>query len=178
MLRSVCIRSIYNMQQNICILQFLQCCTERLHQMMRQLLDKAYRIRQKNLRAARQFNFSCGCIQCCKKLILRQNACIGKSVQNRGFPCVSIAHQRNHRCPLFASLRAKQLSVCADFLRILIQLCNSLLDVASVCFQLLFPGAPCPNAAAQTGHGCAHPRQSGKAIFQLCQLHLNLPFAR
>ena len=59
-----------------------------------------------------------------------------------------------------------------------VSLGNPFPDQSPVHFQLLLTGSPRADTAAQTGHGCAHPRQSGKAIFQLCQLHLNLPFAR
>jgi hypothetical protein len=52
------------------------------------------------------------------------------------------------------------------------------LNFAPIGFQLSFTGTSGADAAAELGHGFAASRQTGKHVFELCQLNLELTFTR
>lgn len=64
-----------------------------------------------------------------------------------------------------------------DLLKLLIQSGNSALDQPSVHFQLFLSGSSCPDSSSQSGKRSAKPCKAGLPVFQLCKLHLDLPFA-
>ena len=57
-------------QNDIGIQHFLERRAECADQMVRQIADKADRVRQKNFRAVGQFKLSCGRVKRCKQLVL------------------------------------------------------------------------------------------------------------
>ena len=74
------IRSIYNMENIVCIFCFFKCAFKRLDQMVRKLADKSYRVCQKHLLMSIQFQHTGGRVECCKKLIFFEYLCISQMI--------------------------------------------------------------------------------------------------
>ena len=86
--------NIHHMQQQIRFTNLIKSRFKRLHQLSRQFSDKTNRIRKKERQIPNNY-FSHRSIQSSKKLIFCKNIGFRKSIHQRGFSYIGIAHQGN-----------------------------------------------------------------------------------
>ena len=99
-------RNIHHMQQQICFTNFIKSRFKRLHQLRRKFSDKPHCIRKKE-RQIPNNHLSHRGIQSSKKLIFRKNIRFRKSIHQRGFSHIGIAHQGNpYHLSAIVSLRS------------------------------------------------------------------------
>ncbi|MPN43207.1 hypothetical protein SDC9_190766 [bioreactor metagenome] len=96
------------MQYHIGVLHFLERRAERVHQIMRELIDKTYGVGKEHLHAAFKFHTSHNRVQRCKQLIFRQHITARNGIEKRRLARVRIAYERHHRHIVFLSLLAAQ----------------------------------------------------------------------
>ena len=164
------------MKQQVGVLQLLQSGVEGVHQMVGQLGDEAYGIRQDYIQIVGNRQLPGGGVQGVEKPVVGRNACPGELIQQGGFSGIGIAHNGHHRDGVFHSPLTLDTPNLANLFQLPFQTVDPLPDMAAVRFQLGFAGSPGADAAALPGQAGAHAGQPGQQIFILRQLHLKPAF--
>ena len=166
-----------NMEQQICVLQFLQCGLERLHQLVGQLADEANGIGHHHIQCIADRQQAAGGVQRVEQPVIGRDRSAGKLVQQGRFARIGIANDGHHRDLVLLPL----LSLGGPDTAYLFQICPDLVDLlvdkTAVRFQLRLAGAlradgSLAAGAALTLQMAPHTDQPGQQIAVLGQLHL------
>ena len=140
MLVKLAVINIRHHKKKICIGNLIKGRLKRLNKMVRKLANKSNGIRQKNTLSGRKLKLSRSGIQGSKKLILREDTCIGKIIQKRRFSCVRISDDSRLENSASIALRTHNRTVMLQFLKPALKSRDTLLQMASIGLKLRFPG--------------------------------------
>ncbi len=98
-------------------------------------------------------------------------------IEQRGFPGVGVAHQRDGRKRHRLPLAALGPPAFADVLQLVAELLDPAVDPSAIGFKLRFARSPGADSAAQPRHLDAASGQPRQQIIQLRQFHLQLTFS-
>ena len=85
------------MQNHVGILCFFKRTPKRIDKLMRELVDKAYGIREENFSSVWKSADSRRWIESSKEFVLRKYVCRRKSVKKGRLSCIGISDYRNYR---------------------------------------------------------------------------------
>ena len=145
---------------------------------MRQSVDKADGVSQKDLPRAEKFHTAGGGIQRGKQPILRQNTRFCQMVEQSGLACVGITRNGDLRDTARGSGLAAQGTGLGKLRKLFLQCGNFSPHVTSVSLKLGFTRSAGADAAAETGKFDALARQARYVILKLCDLDLQHALAR
>ena len=167
------------MQDQRRVAHLLERGVERAHQIVRELVDKADRIREQAFPAGRQRHLPHDRVKRGKEPVLRQHVAAGEAVEQGRFASVGVPDQRDERDgPLHAPL-APEAALLFDLRERLLQLEDAAADAAAVDLQLLLARAAHPDAGrALAREHAPHAEQPRQAVLELRKLHLELALAR
>ena len=169
------------MQQQIRILQLIQCSFKCRNQLRRQITDKPNRICQQCFGAIWQIKCSGGRIQCSKQLVLHINLIIGQRIQQRRFPRIGVAYQCYQWQVVAQFVFLLHFTMLAHLTQLILNHLYSLTNPTTVCFQLGFPRASSTYTAAFTATTLTRqvnplPQKSRQQITGLSQFYLQFTF--
>ena len=178
MILALGISAVDDMDEQIGVFQLLKRSAERFDQMVRQLRDKADRVRQQRLTGIGDSQLPCRGVKRVEQSVVCRDVRARECVQKRRLACVRIADERHDGQLVLLPPAALLGAGLAHELEIFAQLLDARADIALIGFQLRFAGASCADAAAETAHFLVPDREPGQIILILCQLDLKLAFTR
>ena len=170
------------MQQQVGVFQLLQRGLEGLHQLMRQLADKAHRVGDHHIQRIADRQQSGGGVQRIKQAVVGGDVRAGDGVEQRGFPGVGVAHDGHHGDLVLAAALALGGTHPAHLLQLPLQLVDLAADMTAVGLQLGFAGTLRADGraagAALPLQMAPHADQAGQQVLILGQFHLQAALLR
>ena len=168
------------MEDQVSISQFLQGGFEGLHQVVGELADKAYGIRDQYRAGVGDLQRPGGGVQGVKQPVPGRDSGVGQGIEEGGLAGVGIAHNGHHGDLILLPAVPLDRPNPADLLQVLGELGDLPADVPAVGFQLGFSGAAGSNGGFSPGGSLTdqvppHTCQPGQQVFVLRQLHLEPP---
>ena len=167
---------INHVQQQGRLSRLLQGGLERRHQVMRQVTDKPYGIRQHRFTDVCNVNTAQRRVQGRKQLVCGINLGLGYLVKQGGFTGVGIPHQRHRRDVGFGACPTPLLTLFLDSFQTREDLGNSATQQTTVGFELGFTRAAQTNPAFLSFKVGPATHQTRCQMTQLRQLNLQFPF--
>ena len=178
MILTLRVGAVDDVDEQIRIFQLLKRSAERFDQMVRQLCDKADRVRQQRLTRIGDGQLPRRGVERVEQAVIRRDIRACERVQKRRLARVRIADERHDGQLVFLPPAALLGAGLAHELEIFAQLLDARTNIALIGFQLRFAGASRADAAAETAHFLVPDREPGQIILILCQLDLKLALAR
>jgi hypothetical protein len=165
-------------QYEVRIRDFLERGAKRRHEGVRQPVDEPDGIGHEQLAVVRQPDLAHERIEGHEQGIGRLGVGARQRIEQRRLSGVRVANQRNGRHGRLLPPLAKLPAPLPHLLDGLADRVNARANPAAVGFELRFARSPGADAAAQPRQRRAGPDEARQQIFQLGQLHLQLPFPR
>ena len=175
-IRAACVDDV---QDQIGVAYLLERGTERLHKVMRKLVDKADRIGQQARRSVRKRDAAHDGVERGKQLVFGKHIAVRKHVQKRALARVRIADERRDRRFALFPDGAAYPALFFDFFELLFEFVDPAANAAPVDLELLLAGTAHADAgSALSGHRHADAEKPRQAVFELAEFDLQLTLAR
>ena len=178
MILTLRVGAVDDVDEQIRIFQLLKRGAERFDQMVRQLRDKADRVRQQRLARIGDGQLPRRGVERVEQAVIRRDIRARECVQKRRLARVRIADEGHNGQLVLLPPAALLGAGLAHELEIFAQLLDTRADIALVRFQLCFAGASRADAAAKAAHFLVPDCEPRQVILILCQLDLQLAFTR
>lgn len=139
------------MDQEVTVGRFLKGGLEAFYERRRQILDEADGVGQDAFETGRECDLPCLRIERSEERILLIRITFRHRIEQRGFPCIRIADQRNLHDLVAVPLFPVPLTMGLHDFELLLYLLYPLVDVPAVGFELRLPGSTRPDAGTEAG---------------------------
>ena len=165
------------MQQQLCLLHFLQRGAEAGYKRVGQVANKSHGVRQQHFATAGQLDCAQLGVKCGEHARRLEHMAAGDAVEKRALACVGVSDQGNRGNGNGLAALTLLAAHAAHSLQVLFELINASLDAAAVGFKLGFPRSTGADSAAKLRHGLAPAGEARQQVLKLRQFHLELTLA-
>lgn len=151
-----------DMNQQVRLTQFLQRCSKRSDQFLRQIANEANRICHDDLTVPWESEPAAGCIERFKQPVFSGDVTLRQDIEEGGFSGIGIADQGKNRHSVPGSTRTALALMTDKLMQLPLEMRDAVSDAAPIRFQFCFTRPPCPDASAEARQFDALSGKSGQ----------------